>query len=420
MTIDLEPLYRYHMNILAEEPGNKTRYLAASIDWSETAIMLVGERGVGKTTLLLQYARQRYQAMSEFLYISADFYQLEEMGLYRSIDSYFATTSGKCVIIDEIHQYPGWKKELKNLLDAYKSKQFLISGSSTLHLTEGTDTGKEKKTTTVTDLQRRRTVYELRPLSFREYLDFRFEVALPPFSLQDIVRRSLDCSHTVMQALKAIDLPVLKAFEDYLGSGYYPYFRDAPRSYALRLEQTVSTVLSKDIALAMDLDSSGVAKLKKLFAVIASSKPMAPNINALARELGATRDTIYKYISYLERAGLIRTIYADITKVGHILNRPDKICISNPNLLQIAFDARLSSEKRGALRESFFVSNFTPSQITVAKDGDFCVEDMIFEVGGPNKQASQIAHHATAFVVRDGQEIPAGRTLPLWLFGCLY
>lgn len=420
MTIDLEPLYRYHSNILAEEPGKKTRYLAAGIDWTEKAIMIVGERGVGKTTLLLQYARERYQTMSEFLYVSADFYQLEEMGLYRSIDSYFATTNAKCVIIDEIHQYPGWKKELKNLLDAFKNKQFLISGSSTLHLTEGTDTSKDKKKTTVTDLQRRRTVYELRPLSFREYLDFRFEIALPPFDFQDILAQSLDCCFTVMQALKAIDVPVLKAFEDYLSSGYYPYFRDAPLSYARRLEQTVSTVLSKDIALAMDLDASGVAKLKKLFAVIASSKPLTPNINSLARELGATRDTIYKYISYLERAGLIRTIYADITKVGHILNRPDKICVSNPNILQIAFDARISSEKRGALRESFFVSNFTRQQITVAKDGDFCVQDVIFEIGGPSKQADQIAHHDEAFIVRDGQEIAAGRTLPLWLFGCLY
>jgi predicted AAA+ superfamily ATPase len=223
-----------------------------------------------------------------------------------------------------------------------------------------------------------------------------------------------------LKALKPLDMPMLKVFEEYLAIGYYPYFRDAPSSYGKRLEQTIATVLSQDIALAMNIDAMGVAKLKKLFAVIASSKPMTPNINGLSRDLGATRDTVYKYLFYLERAGLIRTIFADISKVSHILSRPDKVCISNPNILQTAFDARLLSERRGALRESFFVSNFLQDEITVARDGDFGVQDIIFEIGGPNKNDAQIRKQSAAFVVRDGQEIPAGRSLPLWIFGFVY
>ena len=397
----------------------RRRYLADQIDWTETALMLIGQRGVGKTTLLVQHAVERYGLEGGFLYLSGDFFQLIDRGLYHVADRFFTETGGACLIIDEVHRYPAWKQELKNILDAFKTKTVLISGSSSLHLTEGSDTAVARRGST-TDLQRRRAVYELRPLSFREYLGFKWGLDFPVISVDELVQRAMPLASAIVRELVERKTTVLKEFEDYLYSGYYPYFMDAPSSYLTRLEQTIETVISQDIALVMDLDATGVVKLKRLFAHIASSKPMTPNINALARELGATRDTVYKYLFYLERAGLVRTLFVDKTKTGHILSRPDKVCVSNPNILNIAVDARIASEFRGAVRESFFVENFHPKEIAVAREGDFRFDEYVFEIGGPSKTADQLAKNSKAYVVKDGIEVSSGQYLPLWLFGFLY
>jgi hypothetical protein len=422
-SLNLDSFQRYHSNVInsvfSGRSSMRRRYLADQIDWSELAIMLIGQRGVGKTTLLVQHAVERYGLAGRFLYLSGDFFQLVDHGLYHVADRFFAETAGECLIVDEVHRYPTWKQELKNILDAFKTKQILISGSSSLHLTEGTDTTAARRGST-TDLQRRRAVYELRPLSFREYLGFKWSLNFAAVSVDELLNSATTVAATLVQDLAERKTTVLKEFEGYLVSGYYPYFLDAPSSYLTRLEQTIETVISQDIALVMSLDAAGVAKLKRLFAHIASSKPMTPNINALARDLGATRDTIYKYLFYLERAGLVRTLFVDKTKSGHILNRPDKVCVSNPNILNIAVDARIASEFRGAARESFFVGNFNPKDIAAAKDGDFRVDDHVFEIGGPSKTGHQLPKDSRSFVVKDGIEWPSGKVIPLWMFGFLY
>ncbi len=416
----LESLYRFHSHVVNNSRPTHRRYLATQIDWQEKAIMIVGDRGVGKTTLLIQHANEHYQSIKDWLYISGDFFPLAEIGLYNAIEEYFTQTAAHCVVIDEVHQYPNWKLELKNILDAFPSKSILISGSSSLHLLEGSDKQNLQSQRSTTDLQRRRTLYELKPLSFREYLDFRWDLKQQPIQLAELIENADELSQNIVSTLMDRDTTVLKEFEDYLSYGYYPYFLTATQSYSLRLQQTIHSVISSDIALAMELNVEGVQKIRKLLTLIASSKPMTPNINALARELGASRDTVYRYISYLEKASLIRTIFTDISKAGHILSRPDKICISNPNILQICFDVRLGSEHRGALRESFFVSNFAKDKITCAQGGDFCIAAFTFEIGGPSKGMEQIKGKAKSYLVKDGQELPAARSLPLWLFGFLY
>ena len=418
--IDLSPLIRFHRNVVGSEAGPKRRYLFDQIDWNEKAIMIIGDRGVGKTTLFTQYAKQKYSDIDQWLYISGDYFGLAEVGLFRAIESYFAQTTGLCVFIDEVHKYPEWKIELKNILDAFKAKQILISGSSSIHLLDGTDQKHSKIKDSTSDLQRRRALYHLQQLSFREYLEFKLDVKLKAWALSDLLSQAHTLTNLVLESLSSKNVSILNMFEDYLAQGCYPYFIEAPSTYAARLENTINTVISSDIALAMDLNMEGVQKLKKLFSLIASSKPMTPNINALARDLGATRETIYKYISYLERAGLIRAVYDTISKASHILTRPNKICLANPNLIQISHEARLHSEYRGALRESFFISNFSKDDIVVAKKGDFQVNGYTFEVGGPSKDASQVKNEPNAFVIRDGQDFPSGKFLPLWIFGFLY
>jgi len=422
-TPDLDVFQRYHTNVvnsvMADSARGIRRYLANQIDWSERAIMLIGQRGVGKTTLLVQHAVAQYGLSGNFLYLSGDFFKVAEHGLYHVADRFFTERAGACLIIDEIHRYPAWKQELKNLLDAYKSKQILVSGSSSLHLTEGTGVSSPGRGS-VTDLQRRRAVYELWPLSFREYLGFKWGLNFTSFDIGQLIDNVHDVANNTIQELTKLNTTVLREFEDYLVKGYYPYFIESPTTYLRRLDQTIEAVMSQDIALVMSLESLGVVKLKRLFAHIASSKPMTPNINALARDLGATRDTVYKYLFYLERAGLIRTLYVDKTKAGHILSRPDKICVSNPNILNIAVDARVTSEFRGTARESFFIGNFVAADISVAVKGDFRIGDFVFEIGGPGKSDQQLPKNKKSYVVRDGIEWPSGRTLPLWVFGFLY
>ncbi len=420
VSIDLEPFYRFHQNVVSDIVSAKKRYLADQIDWSENAIMVVGDRGVGKTTMLVQRARLTYRDIDEWLYIAGDYFELAETKLYSTVDSYFAQKAGKCIILDEVHKYPNWKTELKNILDAFQSKKIFISGSSSIHLLEGTDSRRSSIKDSSTDLQRRRTLYLLKHLSFREYLDFKLDLQLPSVGLSEMIENASSIALSAITLLKGKDMTVLRAFEDYLLQGCYPWFLSAPNSYGKRLEGTINQVIESDIALSMEINAEGVQKIKKLFSLIASSKPFSPNINSLSRELGSTRDTIYKYISYMEKSGLIRILHDEISKASQILTRPDKICIANPNLLQIPHDIRMHSEYRGSMRESFFVSNFSTQDITSTKKGDFCVGHYTFEIGGPNKTASQIEGIPNSFVVRDGQEIPSNKSLPLWMFGFLY
>jgi hypothetical protein len=224
----------------------------------------------------------------------------------------------------------------------------------------------------------------------------------------------------VIKTLKRYDTPVLSAFEDYLQQGCYPYFLHSPHHYGARLARTIETIIASDIATALDLNAESIHKLSKLYAMIASSKPFTPNIASLAKDLAATRDTIYRYFSYLENAGLTRSLRRPVHKAGHILTKPDKVCLSNPNLIYISRDPRLHSEWRGSLRESFFVSNFLPDEIYLADNGDFVVNNFIFEIGGPNKTNKQLKNMSGTFVVRDGEESLSGNLRPLWSFGFIY
>ena len=257
-------------------------------------------------------------------------------------------------------------------------------------------------------------------MSFREYLAFRFTENFDRLELNQITGGEHKFVLDIENRLKSHNIPILAAFEDYLQQGCYPYFLDSPQHYGARLARTIENIIAGDIATALDLNAESIHKLNRLYAMIASSKPFTPNIASLAKDLAATRDTIYRYFSYLEKAGLTRSLRRSASKAGHILTKPDKVCLSNPNLIFISRDPRLHSEWRGSLRESFFVSNFKADEIFLADSGDFIVDDLTFEIGGPGKTGKQVKGIKNAYVVRDGEQFASGHFLPLWIFGFIY
>ena len=418
--MDITGLLSFHQAAISSLPERIfRRYLFDQIDWSENGITIIGERGVGKTTLLLQWALEHGEPGS-FLYVSGDYFEMHSLGLYNIAAHYFRHLNGKVLIIDEIHKYQNWKVELKNILDAFKNKKILISGSSAIHLREWRGT-KSTAADATSDLERRRVIYQLEGLSFREYLNFKFDLVLPSITLPVLVRESFATSNKMIQSLRDKDTTVLYEFKNYLCAGYYPYFIEAPSSYRSRVMRTIDAVIDNDISHVLDLNVESSTKLKKLLSMIASSKPFTPSIENLSKDLGVSRPTLYKYINYLKLAGLIRAVYSDISKAAHIMTKPEKIAVANPNLLSSLRDFRITGETSGSLRETFFVSNFDAKRITAARHGDYGVDGYTFEIGGSNKNMKQIATIDDAFIVVDDVETSGNpRKLPLWLFGFLY
>lgn len=413
-------LLSFHQATISSMPTPLLRrYLYDEIDWSENGITVIGERGVGKTTLLLQWALANSDPES-FLYISGDYFETHSLGLYNIASHYFRNLNGKILIIDEIHKYQNWKIELKNILDAFKKKKILISGSSAIHIQEGANKKSDAKSSTA-DLERRRVIYKLEGLSFREFLNFKFSMDFQSIKLSALVQNSFALSSQIVNALKDIETTILYEFKNYLNAGYYPYFAEAPTSYKSRVMKTVDAVIDGDIAHILDLNIESSTKLKKLLSMIAASIPFTPSIENLAKDLGVSRPTIYKYLNYLRLAGLLRSIYSDISKATHIMTKPEKITIANPNLLSSLRDFRITGETSGSLRETFFVSNFDGQKITAARHGDYKVDGYVFEIGGANKKTKQIRTVDNSFLVIDDVEISGNpHKLPLWLFGFLY
>jgi predicted AAA+ superfamily ATPase len=417
--MDLTGFFNFHNAVIETVSQPFHRYLYDQIDWTENGITILGERGVGKTTLLLQYALATYDPAS-FLYLSGDYFEMQSQGLFKVVSTYFREFNGQAVIIDEIHKYPQWKVELKNILDAYKNKKILVSGSSTIHLRQGS-VHQGAAAFGTTDLERRRSIYKLEGLSFREYLNLKWNLRLEPVTLQQITQKHRELALLVVSALNTKSTKVLLEFKSYLTGGYYPYFMESSRSYMSRLIRTIDAVIDQDIASVMHINRESTAKLKKLLALIASSKPFAPNFEKISKDLEVSRPTVYRYVDYLEMSGLIRSVFRDITKATHVMTKPAKITLSNPNTLAGIRDTRIGSEATGALRETFFVSNFPAKSILVAEKGDYKVAGLTFEIAGSSKDHAQIKEVPDAYVVSDDLEVSGERgRLPLWLFGFLY
>jgi predicted AAA+ superfamily ATPase len=377
------------------------RYLFDEIDWSDRLIGISGARGTGKTTLILQRLKSLEMEADEAMYISLDDIFFTENKLVYFAEDY-AARGGKLLFVDEIHKYPNWSQELKNIYDNLPDLKIVFTSSSALNIHKGKY-----------DLSRRALIYTLAGLSFREYINFVYGTKFNPWTLDEVINASFDKIYEISQKQKP-----LKLFPDYLKKGYYPFFAESKESYYLRLTEVVNTVLESDLPSIFKIDVSSIVKLKKFIYLLSSMVPFTPNISKLAERLNVTRPSLLRFIELLDKANILNILTSNSAGISY-LNKPEKIFLENTNLM---FAFKDQNVNQGTLRETFFLNQLSVKNIvTYPKMADFMVNDKyLFEVGGKNKTKKQIAGVQNAFIAADDIEFAQENKIPLWLFGFLY
>lgn len=389
----MEKLIQRFQALLAATNTDFLRYNYRSIDWNDRMTAIIGARGIGKTTLLLQHIKLDLSAQ-EALYVSADDFYFAEHRLLDFAED-FHKLGGKYLFVDEIHKYAGWSKEMKLIYDYLPNLHITFTGSSILDIFKGTD-----------DLSRRVLLYHMHGMSFREYLNMHYHLDLPVYSLEQIV------NHEVGNIL--VEFP-LAAFKEYLKKGYYPFANQG--NFEERLLQIINTVLETDIPMFARLNAGTAIKLKRLMAILAQSVPFKPNYSKLADIIGIDRQTLSDYITYMEKAGLLNQLY-DATGGIRGLGKVTKLYLENTNL---AYVLGKDTPDTGNLRETFFLNQLAVThEVSASPKSDFQVDEYTFEIGGRNKGNAQIQGIDNAFVVKDDIEYGFGNIIPLWHFGFLY
>jgi predicted AAA+ superfamily ATPase len=398
----MEELISYQNKILRSVNSHWKRYAYDEIDWNQRLFGIKGLRGVGKTTLMLQYLKFQYPHKKQALYVSADHPWFYSNSLYELITE-FEKMGGKLLLIDEIHKYPRWSSELKTGFDAHPDMQFIFSASSAFDIFKAE-----------ADLSRRAKIMLLPGLSFREFLEYRHGISLEVLRLDEILENATDITIQIVEIIKPLPL-----FKEYLMNGYFPFLKvEDDETTRQKLTAVVHAVLENDLAYVQDYSPSNIQKIKKLLGVIAGSAPFTPNISRIANKLHVGRNTIYNYLKHLEDARILNLIHKTGRGVS-VLQKPDKVYFENTNL---AF-ALNSKAERGALRETFIVNQLRNAghDVYLAKKGDFLIDgDITIEVGGKNKSDKQIMNIQDAYVAKDDIEYAFQNSIPLWMFGLLY
>ncbi|MBD3239927.1 MAG: AAA family ATPase [Chitinivibrionales bacterium] len=400
----LDDVAAIHEAVVHDVPLAPRRYLYEQVNWNGRAICLLGARGVGKTTMLLQYYHDVYGDVDKCLYLSADNIHVISGGLFATVQEYFRL-GGKAIIIDEVHRYPDWSIEVKNILDTYRNKQVLLSGSS------ATELARSKA-----DLSRRVVYHRLSGLSFREYLLFDRGIALPAKPLPDL----LDSHRSLSSLLSEHDIS-LRDFHAYLQHGYYPYFLESKHDYPAKVHNVIEKVLFQDLAVVYNLRQPKLPVLKKLLWLVATSQPFVPNMDRMSRDLRTSKEYLYNYLEELELAGLIANLRAEGTGL-RMVRKPGKVLLDNTNLVYALTGSLRVAANQGAVRETFFSNQLRAAHsVTVPAHGDFLIDSrFLFEIGGKNKTSRQIRDEPESYLACEGIDVGHGKRIPLHLFGFLY
>ena len=377
------------------------RYLHNHINWKERLIGIKGARGVGKTTLLLQHLKQLALPAYKAAYFAMDDLYFSVHSLKETADTFYKQ-GGRLLVLDEVHKYPGWSGETKNLYDFYPDLQILFTGSSII------DISKE-----VGDLSRRAFMYDLPGLSFREYLIMKGIANFQALTLKEILYQPESYGKLVDKKFHPLEY-----FSDYLKHGYYPFGVEHPASLYQRINQVVRTIVEIDMAEIPTFDIRNSKKMLQLVEVIAGQVPFKPNIKELGEKTQIHRNSINSYLHYLEQAKIIALLFP-AGKSTATLQKPEKIYLQNTTLL---YALARESANIGSVRETFFHSMVSPSHPLVApKTGDFLIDNhYTLEIGGSAKKKMQIQLTDNAWIVRDGIETGSNEVIPLWVFGFLY
>ena len=389
----MEQLFEYFNRKLIDTPIDLVRYKFAEIEWGGRALGLVGPRGVGKSTMLLQYIKMHLD-VKDTLYVSADHLYFASHTLVDLADRFYKM-GGKHLFVDEIHKYEGWSIEVKQIFDSYSDLQLIISGSSILEITKG-----------MADLSRRVPIYEMQGLSFREYLHLFHGIKMDAIDMDRLLQHKY--------VIPGVEHP-LPLFNDYLRRGYYPFGRDV--AYDMELLQVVAQTMESDIPMYLNANVSIGRKLKQLLMVVAESVPFKPIMQKLADVTGINRNYIQDYLMYMERAGMIAQLR---DAVGGIrgLGKTEKVYLDNTNLIYALSPKRADI---GNVRETFFMNQMRViGDVMCSPVSDFLVDDLTFEIGGRKKGQKQISEVKNGYVVKDDIETGYANVLPLWAFGLLY
>jgi predicted AAA+ superfamily ATPase len=389
----MDSLFEYSIQLIARVDTAFIRYSYHQMNWQNRLIGLIGPRGVGKTTLVLQYIKSNLN-LQQTLYVTAEDFYFAKNRLTDLAED-FVKSGGKYLFIDEIHKYPDWSKELKLIYDYHQDLKVVFTGSSVLDNRKGSS-----------DLSRRAVVYTMQGLSFREYLMLFHQKKVPKFTLEDIVNHQVD----VPQIPRPLPL-----FADYLKKGYYPFAKED--DFGLKLQQVVNQTLEVDIPTYAEMNIATGRKLKQLLAIVSQSVPFKPNMSKIAEMLKISRNNIADYLLYMEEAGMVAQLRGP-TKGIRALGKVDKVYLDNTNLV---YNLAEEQQNAGNVRETFFLNQLRVNhQISSSVLGDFKVDTMDFEIGGKNKDLKQIKNAEKGFLVKDDIERGFLNTIPLWHFGLMY
>ena len=397
----IETLYETSERIVKSAKTDFTRYLYDKINWNNDLIGIKGARGVGKTTLMLQYIKQNFKNdSSKALYVSLDNLWFANHTLSQVVD-YHYKNGGTHIFIDEIHKYPNWQTLLKNIVDEYPGFNVVYTGSSMLKI----DYHKG-------DLSRRQIVYTLKGLSFREFLEYETQQKFPALTLEQLLQTHSEVALQLTEKMK-----ILPLFDKYLKCGYYPFYKKDTAGFGMRLQGTILSILNEDMPYVEDISQATKMKIMRMLMIIAENVPQTPKMSDLYAALETSREQGLKMLSLLESADLLTTLSA-VTKNFKYMSKPDKIYLNNPNLMY----ALTPNANRGTLRETFFLNQLSyVGAVNYPKQGDFLVnQKYLFEVGGHKKTFDQIKDIPDSFLAVDDIETGRKNRIPLYMFGFLY
>ncbi len=397
----MEALYLNSQKKIQQVSLSFQRFLLEKIDWNERLIAISGARGAGKTILLLQHAKKHLPQDGTVLFVSLDDLYFSDHSLL-DLAGKFTLAGGKKLLLDEIHKYPNWSRELKLIYDDFPGLQVVFTSSSILEIYKGDS-----------DLSRRAVSYLLPELSLREFIELELEIMLPSVSLDQLLNDHLSLSHQILEKIKPIP-----TFQNYMKWGAYPFFKEGKENYLEKLRRTVQLTIEIDLNAVENMDYEMLFKLKKLIRLIATSVPFTPNVSELSQKTGISRPSLLRAFDLLERARILQSLHKPNSGIG-ALTKPEKLYLSNTNL---AYALGEENVNIGSLRETFFANQLRIiAQVNLAPKGDFIVDEKLtFEVGGKSKSGFQIQEVPSSFIVKDNIEYGVGKIIPLWLFGFLY
>lgn len=390
----MRTLVAKYRNILKNVDTNYIRNIHNTIPWNDRLIAILGARGVGKTTLVLQHIKL-YEDIDTTLFVYADDLWFSTNSLVALADMFY-TNGGRVLYIDEIHKYKNWSQEIKNIYDQYPDLKVRYTGSSILDLQKGSH-----------DLSRRVLEFQMYGLSFREYIALHHGAEIPVHTLEQVLANKIEFPYT--------DYRPVALFKEYLRQGYYPYFKEP--GYELRMTKTINAILEVDIPKFAELNISASEKLKILLYIIAQSVPFKPNYSKIARDLDMHRNVVTDLMVWLDRADLINVLRDDVEGYK-LLGKVNKVYLNNPNLAYALSD---DEPNIGNIRETIFLAWLRAThKVTASSVSDFKVGKYTFEVGGKKKGQHQIKDIEHAYVVKDDIEYGHLNEIPLWAFGLLY